>query len=161
MEQYIKKNNKGEDMKNLKITCKNKTKDTPSYVKFEVTENERTIFKDVWEVPVANIRHYIAVAPENEWQLEFQKRRDRIIKKFGITPENIKSFTDRNTPKEAYNKLLAFRRKEYGLTEEQVTEARNKKKRLSYENRKKYQREYRREYRHIERMRKLNPETEL
>ena len=116
---------------NLRITCKNATNDKPAYVRFIIKDNNQSIFQEVWEVPVANIRHYLSVAPENEWKQEFQKRRDRIIKKFGITPENIKSFTDRNTPKEAYNKLLAFRRKEYGLTEEQITEARNKKKSLS------------------------------
>ena len=146
---------------NLRITCKNATNDKPAYVRFIIKDNSKSIFQEVWEVPVANIRHYIAVAPENEWKQGFQKRRDKIIEKFGIAPENIKSFTDRSRPKEAYQKLLEIRRKEFGLTEEQITEARNKKKRLSYENRKKYQREYRREYRHIERMRKLNPETEL
>ena len=146
-------------MTTMRVTCKNKTNEESAYIMFIIDSKGKRI-KEKFEVPVANIRHRIVVA-EDEWKDFYEKKLQYIIAKYDIPEENVKSFADSKKQKESYEKDLATRRKEYGLSEVQLMELRNKKKRLSEEREREYQRLYKREYRRIQKMRENNPNTEL
>ena len=143
----------------MKVTCKNKTKEDSAYIMFTIDSNGKR-FKERFEVPVANIRHHVVVS-EGTWKDFYEKKLEAMIQKYKVPMENIVSFADKTRSKEYYDKDLAKRRGEAGITGEQLIEHRNKKERLSKEKNREYQRNYKREYRRIQRMRENNPNTEL
>lgn len=145
----------------LEVTCREKIGTEPAYILFKIKNAKgRVIQREKIIVPISGIRHAIIIM-QNEWKGFYEGMLIRMMEKYQISPENVKTFADRTTVRETYQRELAKKRGEYGLTEDLIIEFRNKKKRLSKEKERVYQRLYKREYRRIQKMRENNPNAEL